>query len=89
VASIRREKLEAQEKIKAENRENLRLRGVAKEAEAAYDQVLMLAYAAKLDREAIERENAFQVPLPLLPLPLPVVITPITTHEHSNTYNNT
>jgi hypothetical protein len=36
-------------------------RQVAKEKEAAYDQVLMVAYAAKLDREAIERENAFQM----------------------------
>ncbi|KAJ1414118.1 hypothetical protein B484DRAFT_401837 [Ochromonadaceae sp. CCMP2298] len=60
-ASIRREKLEAQAAIQVENHENERLKEIAKEKEAVQDQLLMVAYAARMDREAIERENAFQM----------------------------
>eukprot|EP00600_Ochromonadales_sp_CCMP1393_P000761 CAMPEP_0174982560 /NCGR_PEP_ID=MMETSP0004_2-20121128/16582_1 /TAXON_ID=420556 /ORGANISM="Ochromonas sp., Strain CCMP1393" /LENGTH=544 /DNA_ID=CAMNT_0016234567 /DNA_START=27 /DNA_END=1661 /DNA_ORIENTATION=- len=59
-ARIRKEKLDNMERIKAENRENERLRQLQKEKDAEEDQALMRAYAAKLDREAIERDNAFQ-----------------------------
>lgn len=58
-ARIRREKLEAQERIIKENKENERLRALAKQREAEEDQRQMQEYAAKLDREAAERENAF------------------------------
>jgi hypothetical protein len=60
VARIRREKLEAQERILKENQENERLRALAKQQEADLDQRQMQEYAAKLDREASERENAFK-----------------------------
>jgi hypothetical protein len=60
VARIRREKLENQERIKLENMENERLRALAKQAEAELDQRQMQEYAMKLDREAVEREHAFQ-----------------------------
>lgn len=60
VARIRREKLEAQERIKKENMENERLKEVERQRIAELDQRQMQEYAAKLDREAIERENAFK-----------------------------
>ena len=60
IARIRREKLEAQERIQKETQENERLRAVQRHHEAEEDQRQMQEYAAKLDREAIERENAFK-----------------------------
>ena len=60
VARIRREKLENQERIKKENQENERLKEVQRQKDAELDQRQMQEYAAKLDREASERENAFR-----------------------------
>lgn len=60
LARIRREKLESQERILQENRENERLRQLARQKDAELDQRQMQEYASKLDREAVERENAFQ-----------------------------
>lgn len=50
---------EKMERIKKENEENKRLRQLEKEKEAEEDYRLMQEYAAKLDREAKEREEAF------------------------------
>jgi hypothetical protein len=50
---------EKMERIKKENEENKRLRQIEKEREAREDFQLMQEYAAKLDREAKERDEAF------------------------------
>lgn len=61
IARIRREKLESQERILKENMENERLRQLARQQDAELDQRQIQEYATKLDREAVERENAFKM----------------------------
>lgn len=60
IARIRKEKLDAQSIIQAENAENERLKQAQKLKDAEEDQLLMKAYADKLDRESEDRENAFK-----------------------------
>jgi len=60
IARIRKEKLDAQAIIQAENAENERQKQIQKLKDAEEDQMLMKAYADKLDREAEDRENAFK-----------------------------
>eukprot|EP01038_Epipyxis_sp_PR26KG_P007846 gene7846-10653_t len=52
--------LNHRKKMMEENAENLKIHEVQKKKEAEEDFKLMQEYAAKLDREALERENAFK-----------------------------
>ena len=47
-------------RIEKENEENQRIIAITKKLEADEDNKLMQAYAAKLDKEAFDRENAFK-----------------------------
>jgi len=60
LSRLRKEKVEAQAKIQAENAENERLKELKKLKDAEEDQAMMKLYAEKLDREAVDRENAFK-----------------------------
>ena len=60
VLTMRQLEKENQHRITLENEENQRLRDIEKKKEADEDQRLMREYAAKLDREAFERDNAFK-----------------------------
>ena len=51
---------ENQEKVNRENQENERLRAIQAQKDADEDRRLQAEYAAKLDREDEERENAFK-----------------------------
>ena len=57
---MRQQERENQHRITLENEENQRLRDIEKKKEAEEDQRLMREYAAKLDREAFERDNSFK-----------------------------
>lgn len=59
VQRARQMEKEKMERIKRENEENKRIRQQEKEKEAENDFRLMQEYAAKLDREAKERDEAF------------------------------
>eukprot|EP01039_Chlorochromonas_danica_P002719 gene2719-2969_t len=61
IQQARQREAERQKLIERENAENKRLREEEKRREAAQDQQLMREYAAKLDREATEREQAFHM----------------------------
>ena len=57
---LRKGKYDAQAKIQLENAEHERLKELKKLKDAEEDQAMMKLYAQKLDREAVERENAFK-----------------------------
>lgn len=60
ILNIKKREQDNQKIVSQENEENKRYREIQKKLEADEDQRLMREYAAKLDREASERENMFK-----------------------------
>ena len=59
IENARRKAKEQQERVNRENEENQKIRSIQAQKEADEDQRLMREYAAKLDKDEWERENAF------------------------------